>query len=227
MKVSGDGRKSSFWKRKLRLATKQLVRQYGTPSLGNFKSPTKEIFYILLSARTNEKLYQQAHSNLLKRFPTINKLAKGSLSDIQSCIELAGFGAIRAKHINQIANKLINELGHRPDKKLESLSPSKAFEYLITLPGIGPKSALCIMMCSLDHDVFPVDINVQRVFERLGIIEFNIPHYKAQKIAPIFVPDGLSKKLHVGLLEHGRKICTPKKPKCNSCFLSSICSSSQ
>ena len=217
------GTQRSPWKTRLSLATERLVASYGTPTLGNFRNPVKEIFYILLSARTTENLYQKAHSSLFKRFPTTAKLANANASDVEQCVAVAGFGAKRAAHAIQIAKQLLSELGARPDVRLRHLSPDQAFTYLTHLSGVGPKSALCVMMCSLDHDVFPVDINVQRVFERLGILKKNLPHYRAQQLAPRFVPDGVSKRLHVGLVEHGRQVCVPRTPKCGSCMLLDMC----
>ena len=217
------GYQRSLWKRRLVLATDRLVESYGTPTLGNFRNPVKEILYILLSARTTEILYQKAHSSLLKRFPTVARLAIADVNDVQQCVAIAGLGTKRAAHIIRIAQKLILDLGPRPDASLRHLTPPNAFAYLTRLSGVGPKSALCVMMCSLDHDVFPVDINVQRVFERMGVIKKGLPHYRAQQLAPRFVPIGYSKRLHVGLVVHGRRICLPRTPKCCACVLLDMC----
>jgi endonuclease III len=216
-------KRRSPWQARLRIAADRLVEVYGTPTLGNFRNPVKEIFYILLSARTTETLYQKAHSTLFKRFPSLMKLANANASELRDCVAIAGFGSKRAEHIQRIAKQLLLELGARPDVQLRKLTSQRAFDYLTHLSGVGPKSALCVMMCSLDHDVFPVDINVQRVFERLGVIKGGLPHYRAQQIAPQFVPDGFSKRLHVGLVEHGRRVCVPRKPKCGTCMLSDMC----
>ena len=218
-----NGSNRSSWKTRLRHATDRLVESYGTPTLGNFRNPVKEIFYIVLSARTTEILYQKAHSTLFKQFPTVAKLASANANDVEQCVAIAGFGAKRAAHIIRIAKQLVLDLGARPDVRLRHLTPPQAFAYLTRLSGVGPKSALCVMMCSLDHDVFPVDINVQRIFERLGVIKKGLPHYRAQQLAPRFVPDGLSKRLHVGLVEHGRSVCVPRTPKCCSCVLLDMC----
>jgi endonuclease-3 len=222
MGLPTGGRKSP-WKARLGIATDRLVTAYGTPTLGNFRNPVKEIFYILLSARTTENLYQKAHANLFSRFTTVAQIAAAARDDVQQCVEVAGFGAKRATHIIRIARQLIDELGQRPDLRLRHLTPPDAFDYLTQLSGVGPKSALCVMMCSLDHDVFPVDINVQRVFERLGVIRSGLPHYRAQQIAPRHVLDGASKRLHVGLVEHGRRVCVPRNPKCGECILHDMC----
>ena len=99
----------------------------------------------------------------------------------------------------------------------------EAYDYLISLPGLGPKSALCILMYSLDADVFPVDANIQRVLSRMGAMPMGARHYRAQQVLPAFVANGRSKTLHVVLIIHGRKICHPVAPKCLECKIRHLC----
>lgn len=203
--------------------TDRLVNSYGTPSLGNFRDPVKEIFYILLSARTSETLYRRAHSQLFSRFPTLEALSKAKTREVLQAIRVAGLGKKRATQVLAIAARLSSDLGADPRRRLRRMTGEDSYRYLTSLPGVGPKSAFCVMMCSLNHDVFPVDINVQRIMERLGIISGGLKHYEAQRLAPQYVPQGRSKELHVGLLEHGRKVCLPNRPKCDVCVLADIC----
>lgn len=216
-------RRRSRWMRDLGGIADRMVAAYGRPSLGNFRDPVREIFYILLSARTTEVLYQEAHRRLFKRFRTLQALASADRRDVRACVAGAGFGDKRASQVIAIAKRLILDLGGRPQQALRSMSPPDVFGYLTGLPGVGPKSALCIMMCSLGLDVFPVDVNVQRIFERLGVIQPGLKHYQAQQRAPGYVPNGKSKDLHVGLVVHGRKVCLPISPKCLSCGLLGFC----
>lgn len=215
--------RSAKWPKLLVQATDRLVAQYGTPTLGNFRNPVKEIFYIVLSARTTERLYQRACKQLFERFPTIDLVATAKVKEILECVKVAGLGRKRAVQLIAIATRLTTDLGKNPQHRLRKMTPREVFGYLTSLPGVGPKSALCIMMCSLDLDVFPVDINVQRIFERLGTVRKGLKHYQAQKLVPKYVPEGRSKELHVGLVEHGRRVCLPNRPKCDVCLLSDMC----
>lgn len=201
----------------------RLVECYGTPTLGNFRDPIKEIFYIVLSARTNERLYQRAHRQLFERFPTLDAMASARISDMLKTVKVAGLGRKRASQIRAIAAKLSSDLGTRPQRRLRSMSADEVYRYLTRLPGVGPKSALCVMMCSLGYDVFPVDINVQRVLARVGTLPNGLKHYQAQKLGPRHVPAGRCKELHVGLVEHGRRVCVSSRPKCEACVLADIC----
>lgn len=219
-------RRASRWHGRLQAITDLLVAEYGTPSLGNFADPIKEIFYIVLSAKTTEALYQDANKRLWKRFRTLSAIAAAPLRELQECVGNAGLGKKRSRQIKQIASRLVKDFGTRPGARLRKLSAEDAYAYLLSLPGIGPKSAFCIMMYSLGFDVFPVDAHVQRILRRIGVPLKGIKHYHAQEQLPALVPARRSKELHVALVIHGRTICTSKLTKCPSCSISSLCDSS-
>lgn len=214
---------ASRWRGRLTLATSLLIAEHGVPSLGNFRDPIREIFYIVLSAQTGEDSYQAANRRLWRQFGTLAAIANAPLREIRRTVETAGLGMKRAVQLRQIARKLIEDFGSRPGRALRRLSPYEAFHYLTSLPGVGPKSALCVMMYSLDMDVFPVDAHVQRVLERMGARSPGPKHYHAQQYLPGLVPPGLSKDLHVTLIVHGRKVCRALRPDCPSCVIRHLC----
>lgn len=220
---AGNARARTSHKALLGRVNRHLVNLYGTPTLGNFRDPIKEIFYILLSARTTDALYRRAHRQLFSQFGDLGALVDGDVRTVERCVRGAGLGQKRASQIVQIARRLSVDLAPSPRGALRKLDAHRAYAYLTSLPGLGPKSALCVMMYSLDFDVFPVDINVQRIFERLGVLPAGLKHYRAQAIAPASVPRGLAKTLHIGLVVHGRRICTPLNPRCDECTLVTLC----
>ena len=85
-------RPTRSWGRRMQRITDLLVTEYGTPSLGNFRDPIKEIFYIVLSAKTTETLYRKAHKRLWSRFATLEEIARASVSQIRACVASAGLG---------------------------------------------------------------------------------------------------------------------------------------
>jgi endonuclease III len=170
-------RKLSKWTALLEAVTDTLVGAYGVPRLGNFRDTVREIFYILLSAKTTDGQYRRTFRALADRFPSLSALAEADEGDILACIESGGLANKRASQIKRTAAALIAGGGEDPAAAMRKMAPRELFDFLTGLPGIGPKSALCVMMYSLDHDVFPVDVNVQRVAERLGIIPFGLKHY--------------------------------------------------
>lgn len=216
-------RRSEKWTALLGEVADRLVKEYGNPNLGNYRDPVKEIFFIVLSARTSEVLYKRAYRKLFRRYRTISELANARISDVTKCIEVAGLGRKRSRQVIAIARQLIADFGPRPQRKLRRMSAEDVYAYLVGLPGLGPKSALCVMMYSLDFDVFPVDANVQRIAERLGAIRRNAKHYQAQQRLPAHVLQERSKGLHVGMVAHGRAVCLPRQPVCGECVLSDLC----
>jgi endonuclease III len=207
----------------LTTVTDRLVARYGTPSLGNYADPVEEIFYILLSARTAEIKYLRSHRALRARFPTTADLAAASVKDIQACIADGGLANKRAGQIKGIAEALTRELGADPSSCLRTMPATEAFSFLLGLPGVAEKSALCVLMYSLGHDVFPVDVHARRIAVRLGVLPVGIEHRPAQALMPAFVPEGRSKELHVALVVHGREACQPKRADCPRCVLNDVC----
>lgn len=216
-------RRAKEWQSRIEEATELLVAEHGTPTLGNYRDPVKEIFYIVLSAKTTEALYRVAHRRLWNRFPNLTAIAAASVCELRECIGQAGLGAKRSAQVHEIACRLITDYGPRPGTRLRRLSAEEAYIYLCSLPGVGPKSAFCIMMYSLGFDVFPVDAHAQRVLCRIGLPQQGAKHYHAQQQLPAFIPPGRSKELHVALVIHGRTICKSRFPDCGVCPISKLC----
>lgn len=217
-------KRRSHWRKRFEEIVNRLVARYGVPSLGNLKDPVREVFYIVLSAKTTDSQYRRTHALLMGRFPSLKELAVARVSEIVKCIVGGGLANKRAKQVKTIAQRLTIDLGDQPSKALRRMSAAEAFGYLTGLPGLGPKSALCVMMCSLNFDVFPVDVNVSRIAHRIGAIRPGLKHYNYTQSLPAVVPVGRSKELHVGLVVHGRTVCLPRNPRCDSCILSDLCS---
>ncbi len=216
-------RRRNHWRQIFETVAGRLLAAYGVPSLGNFRDPIREIFYIVLSARTTDSQYRKTNRALRSRFPSLPALSEAAVAEILPCIAKGGLANKRAGQVKRIAKALRTELGDRPAHRLRQMSSREAFDFLNGLPGMGPKSALCVMMFSLDHDAFPVDVNVQRVACRLGALPPGLKHWQAQQRLPALVPPGRSKELHIGLVVHGRKVCLPRKPRCETCVLLDLC----
>jgi len=216
-------RSRSPWRERFAVVSDRLVAEYGVPTLGNFRNPVKEIFYILLSAKTADAQYRVTHRRLLEKFPTLADLAKARVPSVKKCIESGGLAATRAKQIIRLAKILRGAGGKNPAKYLRSLDDRAAFEFLLSLPGVGPKSAFCVMMYSLDRDVFPMDANVQRIAERMGAIRYGLNHVEGQRELARLAPDGRSRELHIVMVVHGRVTCLPRNPKCERCPIVDLC----
>jgi endonuclease III len=95
--------------------------------------------------------------------------------------------------------------------------------YLLSLSGIGEKIARCVMLYSLRFDVSPVDSHVLRVLKRVGLFPESADTDESHHILDNLIPHGLSYRLHVNLVAHGRDLCKPSKPNCEECVIINRC----
>jgi len=215
----------------LLLVAWKLGGAYGTPDLGNKPDPVDELVYIILSRRTRETAYQGAYDALKSRFNSWEELADASEDEIERTIRFSGLGRRKAQSLRLALGALIGQFGRCTLEATRSWSDEETSAFLCTLPEIGPKSAACVMMCSLDRPAFPVDAHVGRVLERLGLfrvigVELKGADHKAkQRLLWDAVPPALRYSLHVNLLVHGRTTCLPGRPRCSSCVVSAYCAS--
>lgn len=211
-----------------------LEAQYQSGSLGNLAEVLAETVYILLSRQTRETVYQRVFRDLRKRYPTWSALARARTSTIEKVIRPAGLARQRAEQLRallQQVDRANHELGvgpycsDRSDLTLEFLrdrETSDAQLFLEGLPGIGPKSARCILAYSLGVRRFAVDTHVRRILSRLGVVEdvSGKPDHDQFEAA---VPEAARIRLHMNLVHHGRAVCRNSKPRCESCPLVSFC----
>jgi DNA (cytosine-5)-methyltransferase 1 len=207
-----------------------LAATYGTPDLGNKSDPVDELVYIILSRRTREGAYQAAFDVLKSRYGSWEALADAPTDEIEKVVGFSGLGRRKAQSLKLALQALLERFGECTLEPTRFWSDEQTSEFLCALPEIGPKSAACVMMCSLDRPAFPVDAHVGRVVERLGIfrtvgIELEgADHKKKQRLLSDAVPPALRYSLHVNLLVHGRLACLPRKPRCSTCVLVDHCS---
>jgi DNA (cytosine-5)-methyltransferase 1 len=200
-----------------------LTSVYGTPDHDNKADPLDELIFILLSRRTKEAGYKKAYESLKHRFPTWEAVASASSKQLLGLIGSAGLGKKRLGEIKGNLLRIENDFGHFSLDRLKSWNNPRTFRYLTSLEGIGPKSAYCIMMYSLNRSVFPVDAHINRICQRCGIIPMGLDHKKGQALLADVFPKRLRYSLHVNLLCHGRDVCHPRNPACSKCSISGFC----
>lgn len=145
------------------------------------------------------------------------------MTEIAQSILSGGMAYVKAERMRKIARILSDRFDGDPSGGLRKMAVDELYKFLTHLPGMGPKSALCVMMWSLKYDVFPVDVNVSRIAIRVGALKPGLKHYHYQQLLPVMIPDGRSRDLHVSLVVHGRAICLPRIPKCESCQIRDLC----
>lgn len=200
---------------------------YRSASLGNFDDPLEEAIYILLSRQTRESGYQRAHRELRSRWDSWRALMEAPTDEVTEVVRPAGFGPTRAAQLQGLLRAVDESCAERGITRLSldwlrELPDDEVEEYLTSLPGMGQKSARCVMHYSLNRKTLAVDTHVRRVLHRLGVVEDRGGKVKHDDYEAV-VPEHLRQRLHVNLIHHGRSICRGTRPKCHECPLISFC----
>ncbi|MFW6016629.1 MAG: endonuclease III domain-containing protein [bacterium] len=217
-----------MWKAKLNEIIDILKKEYCSPHFNNKSDIVSEIIYIILSKRTNYKLNNETYNKLLNRYNNWEEIQEDSYKNIKKCIYRGGLSEEKSKNIKKTIAKLYEDFNTLDiNDILLTWSDKDVKEYLVSLPGIGLKSAYCVMLFSLKISVQPADTHIIKLFNRLGFIDIPIKnHSKAQKKINIMCKDlGYEKNyyLHVNFKAHGQEICKRRSPNCESCIISGYC----
>ncbi|MBJ7603126.1 MAG: DNA (cytosine-5-)-methyltransferase [Candidatus Dormibacteraeota bacterium] len=205
-----------------------LELKYRSAGLGNFDDPLEEAVYILLSRQTREAGYQRAHRELRARWPTWQALMAAPVGDITEVIRPAGFGATRAAQLQGLLEGVATACADRGTGGrltldwLKGLPDAEVEAFLTSLPGLGVKSARCVMHYALGRKTLAVDTHVRRTLGRLGLVPDTggkVRHASYESA----VPARMRQRLHVNLIHHGRAYCRSKSPRCTECPLISFC----
>ena len=199
---------------------------YGTPSHGNKPDPLDELVFIILSAQTEAYNYEATFEKLRNAFPDWTEVCEASEQKIASVIRAGGLANKKAGQLKGAITKIRSDFGSGSLEALRDLGDREAEEYLTFLPGIGLKSAKCILMYSLGRSVFPVDTHVWRVSRRLGLAA-QVPKPSKGQAEDLEkrVPLALRHRLHVNMVAHGRVQCLTYRPRCAECILADLCPS--
>ena len=212
-------------RKKVTAAARRLEDTYAPTELGNRADPLEEAVFVLLSSQTDERKYQRAWMRFREAFPAMAAAAAASEQSIYEAIQPGGLGRWKAARIKRLIDQVharfgvlsLDALGALPDAPLE--------EVLVSLDGVGVKTARCIMMYAFGRQVFPVDVHVNRILSRLGF-RYADGAPRSRRYANAMqerVPPALRHRFHVNLLLHGREICRPRHPHCERCVLGDLC----
>ena len=195
---------------------------YHSPLLNNKHDPLDELIFIILSQMTTGPSYERVFERLKAAMPHWRILTKTSIADITPLIADAGLAGQRALRLKQIAERISNDFGDVSLAELVSHDDETVQRYLTSLPGVGVKTAKCVMMYSLGRQVLPVDTHTARVAIRLGLAPpGNV--LAIDRELSVVVPPALRFDFHVNVVAHGRTVCRAVRPRCDRCVLSALC----
>jgi endonuclease-3 len=207
----------------VRRVARQLAREYGDAHFEGPGDPLGGLVGTILSQNTTAVNTRRAYAALRERFPVWEAVAEAPVAEVEEAIRPAGLAQQRARRIQEILQQLRDPEGRLSLDFLGDLPVEEAREFLLTLPGVGPKTAACVLMFELGREVFPVDTHVYRICRRLGWLEGDPGPEHAHVILEPQIPGPLRYSVHVNMVHHGRARCRPQRPHCEDCPIRPDC----
>lgn len=181
----------------------------------DFNSPLELLVATVLSAQCTDVRVNAVTPVLFNRFPTLEKLAAAKLSEIEEIIYSTGFFRSKAKNIKELANKILKDFGGEVPNDLAQL---------VTLPGVGRKTANVVLGNAFGIPGLTVDTHFGRLSRRFGWSTATDPVKVENDVAKL-IPEKEWTLLSHKLIWHGRRICHSRKPECGICPLAKLCPS--
>ena len=186
--------------------------------------PLDELILTVLSQHTSDLNAERAFADLQRAFPGgWQQVVDAPTVDVADAIRSGGLANSKAPRIQAILREVRDREGSFDLSSLRTMSDDEARDYLIGLPGIGPKTAAVVLSFALGRDAMPVDTHVHRVTKRLGLNPPTATGERADRILHVLVPDGMRTPLHVAFIRLGREICKAPTPRCRQCPLKELC----
>jgi len=200
-----------------------LREYYGEPPRRNSVDPLSELVAVVLSQHTSDVNSERAFDSLRARFPDWESVRRAPTAELAEAIRSGGLATIKAVRIQRILNQILAARGELSLDFLRTLPLAEARAFLRGLDGVGPKSAACVLLFSLDQPAMPVDTHVHRVARRLGLIDARTSAEAAHEQLEAMVPPDEVYSFHVNLIQHGRAICKAPRPRCPECPVNALC----
>lgn len=200
-----------------------LIKEYGAVQEQPTHDPVSVLVQTILSQNTSDRNSGGAFQSLAARFRGWEEVAEADVEAIAYHIRGGGLGRIKAQRIKQALEHIVRERGRLELDFLSQLSVSDAEDWLLQLPGVGLKTARCVLLFALGMPALPVDTHIVRVTRRLGLIGAQASLDEAHRILGKLVPPDDVYQFHVLVIGHGRKVCRARNPDCLSCVLKEVC----
>jgi endonuclease-3 len=200
-----------------------LERAYGSQQLHPNYAPLAELVQTILSQNTSDANSRPAFKALTEVFDNWNKIINADLKEISGPIASGGLGKIKAQRIQQALQVIKQRRGKLDLNFLIDMPVPEAREWLKQLPGVGDKTANCVLLFALGKPALPVDTHIFRVSKRLKLIPEKTSLEVAHRLLEAMVlPDDIY-EFHILMIEHGRRTCTARQPHCTQCIINKIC----
>jgi len=199
-----------------------LVEEYGQP-LWRRRDPVKALVLTFLSQNTSDVNSHRAFEQLKARYPTWEAVLAAPVEEVAETIRSGGLAAIKAPRIQAALRRILEERGEFNLDFLADLPLEEAKRWLLSLKGVGPKTAAIVLLFCFGKPLFPVDTHVHRISRRLGIVPPNAGREQTEAVWEALVPAEIYYPLHLNLIAHGRRVCRAGRPLCAVCVLQPHC----
>lgn len=185
--------------------------------------PVATLVSTILSQNTNDVNRDQAFGRLRERFSTWEAVRDAPLEELIDATRPAGLAPTKAPRIQEVLRRITEERGEVSLDFLGDLPPPEARRWLLSMRGVGPKTAAIVLLFALGKPAFPVDTHVHRVTRRLGLIPPKTTRETAHELLEGILPAEVYYTFHLNLIAHGRAICHARTPACARCTLQDCC----
>ena len=231
-RAEGDGEQQG-WKPPTRaraIRVRERLREvYGIPLMRPHGHPLAELVLTVLSQSTNDRNRDVAYLRLRERLPSWEAVMRAPVGEVEEAIRPGGISKVKSARIQAIL-RAITDNPRDPDHELsldwlKDAPIEEARDYLTALPGVGRKTAACVLLFAYGMRDVPVDTHVSRVGMRLELLQPGAPFERLHEQMLALTPPGEELELHVNLLRHGRRTCHARRPACGECALARMCPS--
>jgi endonuclease-3 len=199
-----------------------LEEQYGIPHADE-RDPVDLLVMTILSQNTSDTNSLRAFAHLKSAFCDYERVLVAPDHAAANSIRAGGLAEIKARRIKEALSRIKQDAGTISLSFLADMDKDRAMAYLLSLPGVGPKTASVVLLFAFSMPFLPVDTHVYRVSRRLGLLSEDVKLEKAQSILEEIVPVEKYLSLHLNLITHGRLICRARGPRHEECVLQSCC----
>ena len=175
--------------------------------------PFKILIGTILSARTRDEITTKVIKSLFTEFKNPNELSKANLKDLKKAIQKIGFYNVKAARIKEVSQIIVEKYNGKVPSKLGDL---------LTLPGVGRKTANCVLVYGFKKPAIPVDVHVHRISNRIGIVNTKMPE-ETEIVLRKSIERKYWTQVNETFVTFGQNICLPKNPMCNVCHLTKLC----
>ncbi len=177
------------------------------------RDPYRVLIRTILSQRTKDANTDKATNQLFSKYKDIHEIADAPIEDIEKLVKSAGFFRVKANRIKEVSHIILDYYG--------GIVPNNMKE-LLELPGVGRKTANCVLVFAFQEPAIPVDTHVHRIPNRWGIVNTKTPEKTEEELMKI-VPKNLWIDMNDLIVQFGQTICRPLNPLCEECPITDLC----